>query len=316
MSTTLTLPVTKPKLTAPEKKAVTAAEEAFITKPKPAKLTKAPKSLADEEIDYFKILMYGHSGTGKTLTVKDLLLSGLEVLVLSTDTGGHGLLSVSQALKELGRAELLRNCKFYEFTNYDEVEDFVFNPKSFYPEIFTSHDFDVVFWDGFSNFQMSHIDDKVMSLTPSITNAGEARDAGLWSNQQDWGQIKKATLKVHNKFLQLKNQETGKEWHKIVTSIENKAKEDKLTGEIQVAPLLQGAAASLIEPAYDLIFRTRSKKVTEGTEKKHKFLYELKGTEKILAKTRGLVLPSVMDADFGKLWTDICTQRGVPTGKK
>ena len=299
-------------MTAP---AATAASTAFVQNPKPVKAQRVPKTLEDSSADYFKIMAFGHVSTGKTFIITSLLLAGQDVLVASTDTGGHGLSSVKQALKDMKREDLLSRCHYFELDTYDDVEDFVYSPQDFWPGIYDT-DIDTIFFDGFSNFQQSQLDDKVMGFTPQ-TNAGDAREAGLWAGQQDWGAIKKGTLKIHNKFLQMKNEKTGKTYHKILTCLESKPKEDKTTGENKIAPMLQGAAAGLIEPAYDLIFRTRRKKVTEGGKAVMEYYYEMEGTDsKVMTKSRGLKVDPKMPGDFKALWSSICAQRGIPEGKR
>lgn len=311
--------ITNPKPTVPAAKptpAATEAKNAFVNRPKPGKLRREPRSLADPADRAMKMLCYGPTGTGKTLIISDFLEAGLTVLALSVDFGGEGFTSVEAHLKDIGRPELLANCLAYDFATYDEVEEFLFNPTAMWPDIYEK-DIDLVFLDGFSSFQMTLLDEKIMSFSPQGEKAGDAREAGLWSNQQDWGAVKKGTTKILDRFLRLKNEKTGKVWHKFVTCHENSTpKLDKLTGETRVGPYLQGAGASLIEPSFDLIFRTRKKRVEESGKKVVKYLYELEGSDsRILTKTRGLHLPATADGDFLPLWKSICQQKGIPSGK-
>ena len=289
-------------MTAP---AATPASTSFITKPKTVAAKRAPKNLLESEDDYLKIMAYGPTGSGKTRIIVDLLEAGLTVLALSTDFGGNGFTSVQMELKRKNRADLLANCLFFEFSTYDEVEDFVFNPEGTWPEIY-NNDIDAVFLDGFSGMQLCMLEDKVLGKE------------SLFLDQQGWGRMKTGTTRVLNNFLALKNKKTGKSWHKFVVCHENyKPKEDKISGESRIGPMLQGAGAAIMEMAFDLIFRTRKKRDTVDGKKVTKYTYELEGTDsKILTKARGLEVPPTMDANFGVLWKSICEQKGFSAGKR
>lgn len=281
------------------------AKDSFIAKPKPAKTKISPRTLAESTTDYLKVMAYGPTGSGKTKIISDLLEAGLTVLALAVDFGGNGFTTVQMDMKKKGTPELLNNCTFFEFSTYDEIEDFVFNPSSVWPEIF-DHDFDAVFLDGFSGMQMCLLQDKILGTD------------SLFLDQQGWGRMQTGTTRILNKFLSMKNEKTGKPWHKFVVCHENhKPKEDKVTGETRIGPLLAGAGASIVEMAFDLVFRTRRKKVSEGGKTTLKYTYELEGSDaKILTKARGLTVPALMDANFGILWADICQQKGFTAGKR
>jgi len=214
-------------------------------------------------------------------------------------------------LRREGKLDLLTNCTAFDLSTYDEVEDFIFNTTKFYPEVWDT-DWDVIFMDGFSGFQSTLLDEKVLSMSAG-PNAGQARDAGLWADQQAWGQIKRGTTRTLDRFLRMKNERTGRVPHKFVTCHENsKPKLDNLTGETRIGPLLQGAGASLIEPSFDLIGRTRRKRVDENGKKVLKYMYEFSSADgKALTKTRGFILPETAEANFLPIWQMICEQRGI-----
>jgi hypothetical protein len=264
--------------------------------------------------DYLKILGYGSSGVGKSYMVASLLEEGLTVLVISTDIGGHGLTSVSQALKEKGKPELLKNCLYFEIQSYDEMDDFVGNPEGFWADIFNV-DIDVLFLDGFASLQQCLLMDKVLGMTNS-DKATEVRDAGLFADKMDWGAVKTGTVRVIDQFLRMRNTKTGKSWSKIVTSLESEKSKDS-QGETKTGPLIAGAGARLIEPCFDLIFRLNKKKVDKDGGKKMEYYYQMEGSgDRMLAKSRGLKFNMTEPGDFGAIWRSACQQKGMPSGKK
>jgi len=316
--TTNTLLTKSPTQLAPKATAATAtalaAKEAFVAKPKPGKTSRKALTLADEETEYLKIALYSQTGCGKTLAIAHLLEAGLTVCCLSTDFGGAGTSSVVQFLKERGNSHLLKNCYSFALETYDDVEEFVFNPEAFWPEIYSAG-IDVLFFDGTSSLQMCLISDKVMSLE-AAGNATPLRDAGLFASSQDWGGIKNASIKIVDKFLRMKNEKTGQPWHKIMTFLESDTVKAGTAGEVKTGMLLQGAAAKLMEPCFDLIIRLRKKRVVEGAEKKMTFFYETESGERVITKSRGFKFDPTEPGDFGLFWKKVCGQKGIPTGKR
>lgn len=294
-----------------------AAANSFINKPKAVKAARQPLTLADPYGGYLKILLWGGTGTGKSLTIAALLELGLTVLVVSCDIGGEGLTSVRQDLRKKGKAELLENCFFFECQTYDEVEDFCANPVGFWPDIYTK-DIDVLVMDGMSSFQICHVQDKVLGMDAvgKTENQSDARNAGLGTTTTDWGSVRIATIKNLNKFMIMHNAVTGKKWHKLMTCLEtDKAKDN--AGEIKIGPMLQGASAKLLEPCFDLIIRTVKKRVTEGEKKVTRYDYQLDGSsDRIITKSRGFEFQAVEPGDMKKLWTSACNQLGIAVGKK
>ncbi len=302
------------KKLAPPPMAALAVKE-FEAKPKQVKHTRIPKTLDNSSDEYLKVCLYGETGTGKTLALAHLLELGLTVLSVTADVGGDGYGSVRQHLRSIGKPELLKNCFFFEFQTYDDADEFVFNPSGFWPDIY-NHDIDVFFFDGFSGFQLCHVSNKVLGMTSAIKSVGEARQEGLFATEQDWGATKNATISVLDKSLRLYNEKTGKPWHKVYTCLEtDKAKDNK--GEIKTGPMIQGASSKLMEPAFDLLFRCRKKRVGDGAEKKLTYFYEMEGhSDRIITKSRGLTFNTVEPGDFKALWTSACKQRELPLGKR
>lgn len=292
-----------------------AAKEAFISKPK-AVSARTPRTLADKDADYIKIMMFGATGTGKSKSIADLLELGHTVLAISTDIGGEGFTSVRQWLRKRGKEELLANCFYFELPTYDDVEDFCSNPKGFWPDIYT-HDIDTLVFDGFSSFQICHVQDMAMEMDGG-KNSVDARVAGLRAETTDWGVIKNSTVKNLNKFLLLRNAVTGKTWHKVVTCLEQEKEVTKGSEAKITSPMLQGAAAKLLEPCFDLIMRTsKAVKTGEGGKKEVHFFYEVDGTSsKIVTKSRGFDLDPKSPGDMTQLWSSLCSQRGITAGKR
>ena len=299
-------------MTAP---AATAASTAFVQKAKPVS-ARTPRTLADKDADYLKILAFGATGTGKSKSIADLLELGHTVLAISTDIGGEGFTSVRQWLRKKGKEELLKNCFYFELPTYQDVEDFCTNPKGFWPDIYT-HDIDTLCFDGYSSFQVCHVQDMAMEMDGG-KNSVDARVAGLRAETTDWGVIRNASIKNLNKFLLLRNEATGKTWHKVITCLEQEKEITKGSDAKIISPMLQGAAAKLLEPCFDLIMRTsKAVKNGEGGKKEVQYFYEVDGTSsKIVTKSRGFDLDPKMPGDMTKLWTSLCEQRAIPAGKR
>ena len=127
--------------------------------------TNVPKARRFSEIDIndVKIMLYGPFGSGKTRTVGELLEAGLTILYFSTDSGGSGLLTVKNYLRSKNKMELAKNLIVMEskyLETYDKVISFLERPDKFVDNIYDL-DIDLVFWDGFSNFQGEHVSRKV-----------------------------------------------------------------------------------------------------------------------------------------------------------
>jgi hypothetical protein len=268
---------------------------------------------------YIKILTYGHSSSGKTLAIEGFLLQGEVVLVVSTDVGGEGLTSVRTSLKAKKREDLLNNLYYVELPNYTDVETFLKTPEVIWPEVYDAG-ITMAAWDGFSGFQQIQLSDYVSEMKP-VRGAGgkeisDAREAGLFLEQVDWGTVRNLA-----RFLAMHNRKDGTLWHKYVTCLESgKLLQDTLSGETQRAPLIQGSAAALVGPALDVILRMSAKRKRganvedEGGPVEYKYLTT--GHDKMLAKSRGLILDPEEPADMSKLWAKIKSQLGINSPEK
>lgn len=307
-------------------KPLVSKEEFVQSGPKVLKNPRAPrvKKLSEEQAMTFKALLFGATGSGKTHAIVGLLEHGFKVLVISTDIGGDGLVTVKTALKQKGKGQLLDNCMSLVFSSYDEVTEFLNTPESVYPEIYTDG-IDWLVWDGFSSFQQTLLSDKIGEMTPQRTDnkeVSEARESGLQLELQDWGMVKSGTVRALDKFLKLHNRKTGQVFHKLLTCLEGIRSVRSGSGVNAVTtyvdakePMLQGAAAKLIGPAFDLILNTRI--VAGDTENvPRQYKYVCAGSETLAgAKTRGLVLDPIEPGNFYDLWTKIATQLEIKRGE-
>lgn len=293
--------------------APSAAKEKFIVKaPKEPKSKIAVHKLSDTTARWVKILSYGHTGSGKTWAIIGFLLSGLKVCVICTDVGGEGLTTVKTALRDIGRQDLEDNLYYLELPDYEDVELFLKEPTKIFPDIYDIG-LDMMVWDGFTGFQQyqlsEYIGEQEAYRGEDSKPVSDARQSGLWLERTDWGQIRNGTIRMLSRFLYLHNKKDGKVWHKYVTCLESgKVKTDQLTGDLQKAPLIQGAAASMMGPAFDLIVQMN---VTEK-DGKTEYQYKTSGNQKLLAKSRGIKLEPVEPADMRVIWNKICDQLGIP----
>lgn len=266
-----------------------------------------------------KIMFFGPWSSGKSYSIVGLLLSGLKVLVMTTDVGGSGMNAVKLALRHAGKEELLDNLYEVVINGDDELQEFLLTPRSFFPDIYTV-DLDWVVWDGFGAWQQVDLSERIGGM--AVPRAGnkelpQAVEEGLQFEQQQWGMMRNATIRAVHKFCSLKNKETGKIWHKIVT-VQEGVKSKKVEAGKDASsltethmPLVQGAGGVLMGGAFDLIIRTHEVKETDSKGiVSSKYLYELKG-ENHMSKNRGFKLPNVMPADMQELWKSIASQLGV-----
>ncbi|MEN6532713.1 MAG: hypothetical protein ABFD89_03570 [Bryobacteraceae bacterium] len=287
------------------------AKQAFVAQVRPQLGTKKKARLVshsgdDERGQWVKVLGYSFSGGGKTYLIVFLLRCGFRVLYASTDFGGSGISTVRNELKRTNEVHLLKNLRHVDVPDYDTMYELARNPADvldFNPYEWDNDDKPFCFvWDGYTGFQQFQLSEKVSSIDPlSEDKASAGRNEGLWFDRSDWGMIRIGSLRPLSWFLLQHNRLTGKLWHKYVTALENKPSEDKLTGKMQKAPLIQGAAGSIIPAAFDIILEMRAKSLPSGETL---YTYGCAGNEKILAKSRGYGLAPEEPADFGKIWTE------------
>jgi hypothetical protein len=269
------------------------------------------KKLSDQGARWIKILSFGHSGTGKTYFIIGLLLAGETVLVIGTDIGGSGLASVYNYLRKHGLMHLADKLYFKDFMDYEELEEFLKRPEKQFPDIY---DIGITWavWDGFSGFQQVGLQEYVLSFQ-SQTKAekvSDGREAGMWAEQQDWGMIRTGTVRPLNRFLNMHNRKDGTAWHKYVTALENKPKEDALSKQTYRGPLVQGSASSIMAPGFDVIFECKVTNKGVGDEGERLYTYNCIGNTGLLAKSRGFDLIAVESADPLAFWQKLKVELG------
>ena len=302
----------------------TVTKDAFVKRS--VKVVKTPQVKVHKLSDYadrcVKILVFGESGSGKTMGLVGLLRAGLKILIISTDVGGDGLATVYAELKRSGEEKLLENAYVISgLITYDDVYSFLSDPKEVWPEIYDM-DIDMVAWDGFSGFQLVQLQDHIgEDLAPEDSNTrkvSDVRKEGLKLEQQDWGAIKNATVKALTKFLNLNNPVTGKVWHKYMTCLEAEKERllqvndgDKPRYEEKKTLLIQGAAKKLVEAAFDIVIEARAVLERGDEGKKRVYQYHTQPHEKLTAKARGVQLEPIEKPDMAAIWQKTREQLGL-----
>lgn len=251
---------------------------------------------------YYKLLFFGEPGTGKTAAIIGLLEAGEKVFVASTDFGGHGLRTVEERLKKTS-PELLKNLRYFEFSDYTEFGQFLANPDIIELEdggkTVSIYDWNPtwLFWDGASNWQVNMADEKILSLSAG-KNSTDARVEGLRMEISDYDALRRTTFRHFNDFLMLHNTKTGSLWNKAITAyeVDNTEKGGKRT------PFISGSAKNFIGGGFDLVIRTVKIQKIDGSET---FKYLCETTAKDAAKNRSLNVAKEEPADMKALWTKI-----------
>jgi hypothetical protein len=263
------------------------------------------RSGSDPFSQAIKLLMFGAPGSGKSVCQASLLALGQKVFSVVTDIGGSGSLSTRLWCRNvLKKPELLENFRELELNSRNQVEEFLDNPASFWPEIYDWNP-DVITWDTFSGFQQIDVMEHVEGL-------------GL-TTEQFWGEVRKATINPLDKFLNLNNNVNGKIWHKIVMCHENEKSKSKRDGASETIltrePLIQGSAGKIAMGAFDLIIRTYVTSKVEDEDSvdvnKRAYRYTIEPASNVVAKNRGFDLPPNMPAKFDQVWTKLMEQIGV-----
>ena len=166
--------------------------------------------------DPTKSLVYGPLGSGKTFFALGPLLCGEKLLVLSTDFGGNGLITLANRLQKLGKVELLDNILNLDVAEYEDVIAFYEDPLSYVPDLMafkpTVHP-----WEGFSTFNNDLLDEY-------SDKKDEFRD--VTEGFAHWYDIRRATMRSLRKFMGFTLPD-GTRMHKIMTAIEGKAQIDR-----------------------------------------------------------------------------------------
>ena len=292
-------------------------EQAIVAKavgmPLRAKKKLVASSLASPESDWVKVLLQGHTGTGKTRSLADILRTlnregkPTKVFAASTDIGGNGLRSVKEDLLASGEASLLQNLAWFEFSTYEDFAAFTTNPNviEFQGKPLWDWDPDVLALDGLSNFQESHVWRYVLGIESISDKPTEAREEGIQAGLVEWGQIRRSTVLQVDQFVTLHNP-NGKKVHKVVTVLMDDGKEDKITRETKRGPLIMGGARSYIGPCFDYILTTVASKKPGTKLVGYSYRCDI-GNDSTVAKARGVRLPeeALARADMKTIWESL-----------
>jgi len=261
-------------------------------------------SLEDEETDVEKLLVYGHTGTGKTYILLGPLLDGLKLFVMSCDFGTNGLKTIRRALRKLGKEELLKNVRGIDLSTFYDVEDFLEAPLELVPDL-EDYNPDVLVFEGFSSFNIDLLDEYILGHAPGAEGAGALRKAGWTHTQQDWQGMKRGTIRTLRKFLGF-HLPSGKTLHKILTCLEANTDVNTLTNRTEKGVLVHGTGKALMGPAFDLILETYVEETEHGPVYKYRFVGD---SGKYLVKSRGYDMLPVETADPLAVWQKIRGKR-------
>lgn len=281
-----------------------------IKKPQVTKPKKQAKKLDDP--GYVKLGASGPPGSGKTRFLKGPLLLGQKVFLLSSDAGGSGSSTIRQELIREGHKAALENLFEFEVSTsspYEDVADFLEDPACIDLDGKTIYDWDpdMIAWDGFSNWQMVHLDKYILDFAPGTSNSSEFRREGLKAEQQDWDAIKRATARHLGSFCGLHNVKTGKKWNKYVTFYEKPPEANSITGLIERTALIQGSIKNFTGGYFDVFFFCRKNKKKANADEGANFDYLMESASHAV-KTRGYKFNDIEEADPLKLWQKILSQ--------
>lgn len=281
-----------PSLVGPSK-AIATGKKSYVVK-------QGRKTLAEDRSCH--IMFFGAQGSGKTRVVVDLLRLGLKVLAIRTDFGGAGFETVyNYFVDKPAEAHLLENLLEVSL-DFDGVLAFTRDPATIVPNI-NDFDPDFVFWDGLTSYQENDVEHEISKPGDEIL-----REDSTW---KDWRSSRNATVFPLDDFLRLKGT-SGKPWHKVVTTLEDKKGEYKMekgfngqmervlvAGTEKIGPMLHTSARKIASAGFSIVIRT----VVENIGGKEAFKYQTKGFD-LMVKDRGYGLDASMPADFEKIWRE------------
>lgn len=321
MATKFNLPKTESLNEIAERKAVTSK---IIGKPKNGK--KFIVKSGDEILSNpraVNIMFIGEIGSGKSHSVVDILLMGYKVFYISTDFGKAGEEAISNYFAMHSEEAHYYRKNFRILTPskedaYDCIIQFMRNPEDVDPEIY-NFDPDFLFWDGLSSYQQNDVEAKFAADADDVL-----MDDADWNT---WRSTRNATLFPLNDFLELHNPKTGKPWHHIVTTLEQKKGEkvkvtgsngkpewDTKPGTEKIKPLLHTSAEKISLAGFSIAIRTIRQYM--ANEDKTTFIYENRGKD-LQLKDRNYGLPvSISPASFRELWEKYILPRIKPIEKE
>lgn len=249
-----------------------------------------PQATKLSEDSLSKTAVFGPIASGKSMFLLGALLAGERLIGMSTDFGGNGLLSVVNALKDVGRSELLGNLLNVDVSEYQDAIGVLTTPEDYFPGL-AEFDPTVFFWEGFSTFNNDLLDEET-EVNKDMHGLGEG------DKYAHWYDVKRATLRAMRKFFGFRLP-SGKRLHKIMTFVEAKADVNDLTGQTEKAPMIQGSAKDLIAGGFDVVLNC----YCEEKDGKFSYFYRCKGASgKYAVKNRGFKLQPIEAAEPERIW--------------
>ena len=261
-----------------------------------------------------KLMLFGDPGSGKTSFLTDLVDTFDEkLLVISTEQGGGGLITVANELEARGKIEKFHSNVFsIDLADYRQVlEIFLLDPDPdtgkkiprlyrFYPELREFRP-TVLVWEGLTNFQQALVNLELLGEKEM-----EMEEKERWAY---WGTMKTTTFRIHHDFLSCTDPDY--QWHHILTIHETEDAErdgkGKVTKVLGVKPEIQGGGTRAIYQAYNLIVRTVKRRIDvplKGIETSYEYITKAKATEE-WEKCRGYELPPSFPADSARVWNEL-----------
>ena len=249
-------------------------------------------------------LLIGMPGRGKTHAIADLILSGLKVFMVSTDSGGDNGINTIKA-RCLAAGKTLEYVSAHLRWVHVDVGDAVGEGRSALMEYLKSlRDLsgfdgfvpDVLVWEGLTNYQSNYIVDEFDD------------DEGGVENFKQWGKISTATIRDLEYFFKIPV------LYKIVTCQESEKRvKVKIGADAKGAtifedrklptglPDLKTGAAKSVMAAFDV-------SILMSVDKDEKYMYTIScGGE---GKKR-VKLPASMAANFMQVWNDTKKQLSI-----
>lgn len=268
-----------------------------------------------------KILFFGPINSGKTFALADLIHHcGERLLVVSTEQGGNGLVTVRNELAKRGVPELYEKGIFsIDPVNYEQTRvafskvkgvDGKYYPALYdhYPELREFKPTTLV-WEGLSNFQSSHVFNHLLGDSSDIEDVYP-------DPRKFWGEVGRIMRLAHYDFQTLSDPDY--DWNHILTvhDKEEWAKDEKgnrakgATKPLSITFNLAGSAGNDIGSAYDLVIRTRKDEKTNMANPMGApiitHMYQVSaGSEKATVKNRGFNLPDEFPADMVRVWKEV-----------
>lgn len=262
-----------------------------------------------------KLMIFGEPGSGKSKFLSNLVaIHDEKLLVISTEQGGGGLITVANDLEARGMIDKFRSNVFsIDLADYKQVLEVFLrdtDPKtgkkvprlySFYPELREFRP-TVLVWEGLTNFQQALVNLELLGEKEM-----EMEEKERWAY---WGTMKTTTFRIHHDFLSCTDPDY--QWHHILTIHETEDAErdskGKVTKVLGVKPEIQGGGTRAIYQAYNLIIRTtKSRKedvITKDVSTTYEYHTKARATEE-WEKCRGYELPGTFPADSALVWKEM-----------